>query len=143
MLFYNENELENFSIGEDKAFYYLHGLYENFALALNEKYGYDIEFMMSYDEEIEHDVLDHAFCKTNIDGKDYFIDIRGITDNIDDILDGFDYFDVLENTFMIMDREQALNFLEDLHININEDNIKPLISYLEENNERYDIKLLK
>ena len=73
---------------EINAFFYLHGICHEFALGLCETFNYNIVLWINYDEDINSNVLIHAFNTFKYKGNQYYIDIRGITDNIDDITDG-------------------------------------------------------
>lgn len=66
---------------------YLHGYCDDFACALNRKYGYDIESIWS-----ESGKLIHAFCvkpALHEGEKNYYIDARGITDNWKEFIEEF------------------------------------------------------
>ena len=76
---------------EIDALYYLHGLCHQFALALNEIFEYNIVLWINYDEDIESDALVHAFNMFEYEGKQYYADVRGVTDNLKDIIGEFDY----------------------------------------------------
>lgn len=59
---------------------FLMGSCELFALALHNKYGYDVFEVVSDGKMV------HTFCKE--DDFNAFIDVRGITENINDFMDG-------------------------------------------------------
>lgn len=84
---------------EINALYYLHGICHEFSLALNEIFGYDIVLWVNYDEEIEGNILIHSFNIFGHEGKTYYADVRGITDNIENITEGFDYLEEIESPF--------------------------------------------
>lgn len=65
---------------------FLHGYCDIFAYRLRDLFGYQIcnEYE---DENCEH--LIHSYCKFNYEGKDYYIDIRGITDDYDEFRNEF------------------------------------------------------
>lgn len=73
---------------------YLHGYCDVFAYRLREKYGYDINLDCE-DECCEY--LIHAYCSTEINGKTYWIDCRGITDNYKEFIEEFASWDCYGN----------------------------------------------
>lgn len=91
---------------------YLHGICYVFALYLHNKYGYPI--VCFYDDI----GLIHVFCKKQINGKDYYIDIRGITDDAEEFFDEFsDWMDYqnLDDSIIIKEfnnSEDYLSFLK-------------------------------
>lgn len=72
-----ENLYENAEI-------FLKGSCQLFALALHEKYGY-----VCLNLQTESNSNAHYFCKANYMGKDVYIDVRGITVNLNDIISTF------------------------------------------------------
>lgn len=98
---------------EINAFFYLHGICHEFALGLCETFNYNIVLWINYDEDINSNVLIHAFNTFKYKGKQYYIDIRGITDNIDDITDGFDYFEEVNN-LSGCNMKEAISILKEL-----------------------------
>lgn len=101
---------------EIDALYYLHGLCHEFALALNEILGYEIVLWINYDEEINSNALVHAFNTFEYEGKKYYADVRGITDSLDDITNGFDYYEELVEIFGHNNKE-AKDILHKLGLN--------------------------
>lgn len=73
------------------AFDFLHGKCEKFALALNEIFGYKIILWTNYDYDLKTNVLIHAFNVFEHNGKTYYADIRGVTDDLNEITNGYDY----------------------------------------------------
>ncbi|MGU8835472.1 hypothetical protein ACV3UL_14415 [Clostridium perfringens] len=115
--------LENLLVGnkEMDALYYLHGLCHEFALALNETLGYEIVLWVNYDEDISCNKLVHAFNTFEHKGTHYYVDVRGITDNIKDIIDEFDYFDNFVSP-VSHNLKRAKNILKELNLNISVSN---------------------
>ena len=80
--------LEQVPIGRGAtAAWYLHGVCGIFALALHDIFGYAI--VVAAEENIDGSPLEsglvHVYCQ---DG-DYYIDVRGVTDNWDAFIDEF------------------------------------------------------
>ena len=77
-----------FKNGEDNVYedanIFLHGSCQLFALALHKKFGYD-----AYKLETHDNSFAHCFCKSNYKGIDFFIDVRGITSDINDVISEF------------------------------------------------------
>lgn len=70
--------LENISHSSKmNAYNYLHGYCDDFAMALSEAFGYEIETVHNGDGK-----LIHAYCVDNTCGKTVYIDIRGITSDL-------------------------------------------------------------
>lgn len=84
---YETTNLDDFE-GEENPYEYanvfLKGSCQLFALALHEKYGY-----VCLNLQAESSPHTHYFCKANYMGKDVYIDIRGITANLNDIISTF------------------------------------------------------
>ena len=74
-----------FKNGDDNVYedadIFLHGACQLFALALHKKFGYD-----AYKLETPDNSFAHCFCKYNYKGINFFIDVRGITSNINDVI---------------------------------------------------------
>ncbi len=69
----------------DTPYDFLHGACNIFAQYLNETYGYRVE--MLYEEPGQ---LIHAYCVyESPSGKFYYIDVRGITDRLEDMMQEF------------------------------------------------------
>ncbi|MDF2880234.1 MAG: hypothetical protein K0R54_791 [Clostridiaceae bacterium] len=113
------NFLETLNVNNEiiDAFYMLHGICHEFALAINEVYGYNIVFWVNYDEEIETNVLIHAFNVFKYKDKQYFVDIRGVTDNLEDIINEFDYFEEISEP-VEYNNKNAKKVLKKLGLNI-------------------------
>lgn len=81
---YETTTLDNF---EDEynlyenAEIFLKGSCQLFALALHEKYGYSALRLQT-----ETNINAHFFCQVNYKGKDIYIDVRGMTINLNDII---------------------------------------------------------
>jgi len=96
------------------AYQYLHGCCDDFALGLNNLFGYKIILWTEISTESGHTVLIHAFNVFKFRGKDYYVDIRGITDSINDIISEFDYYE--EPSFITYDRNEAVKKLRSMGI---------------------------
>jgi spore coat protein CotH len=84
---YEENS-DDFA-GDDNPYYdayiFLHGSCELFAWELNRRYGYE-----GLNLQIPGCNNCHFFCKTTMaNGTEVYIDVRGITDNIHEIINEF------------------------------------------------------
>ena len=75
------NFLEKFTIKNFSLLDFLHGYCNYFSLALHNKYGYEIMNLYNCDK-----TLIHSFCTY----KKNFIDIRGITSNLNEFLIDFE-----------------------------------------------------
>lgn len=75
---------------------FLHGSCQLFALELHNRYGYE-----GLNLQVPGNENRHFFCTTNVGGKDVYIDVRGITDNLDDLIDEFvfDDYEIVEYDF--------------------------------------------
>ena len=91
----DEEILEDILIGTDgmNAMCYLHGFCNDIAMYLSKRFNYEVVMVIEYDDEIEKDALVHAFNTVEKDGERYYIDIRGITTNEDEIMQSFDLWD--------------------------------------------------
>ncbi len=73
---------------------FLHGLCDVFAQALNEIYGYPIEYVFERKDNDQYynytPNLMHAYCVINHNGTSLYVDIRGITDNKNEMLEEFE-----------------------------------------------------
>ena len=118
--FYNSEEnydflydvpVNNININAHK---YLHGNCHEFSISLNKKFGYPIVLWIEFNDEIEEDILVHAFNIVRNDSRIYFVDIRGITDDINMLANEFNYSeDVNINELSLKD---ALNILKRMNI---------------------------
>lgn len=66
---------------------FLQGSCHLFALALHEHFGYDV-----YEVDNFEGKLAHVFCKGQYMGREVFIDVRGITTDIDECFEEFNCF---------------------------------------------------
>lgn len=66
------------------AYDFLHGFCNCFAMMLNQKFGFPCELIWD-----ECGCLIHAYCVNEVGGKKYFIDARGVTDDVFEFLDEF------------------------------------------------------
>lgn len=79
--------LENETGGLDISmplYVFLHGYCDTFAFALHEQYGYEIEYARDEDNH-----LIHAYCVDYSGSTPLYIDIRGITDNFEELMEDF------------------------------------------------------
>lgn len=118
--FYNNDEnydfLNNIIINNHcmNAHKYLHGNCHEFSIALNNKFGYPIILWIEFNDEIEGEILVHAFNIIKHDSKVYFVDVRGITDDINMLTNEFDFSeDVNINELSL---EDTLNILKRMNI---------------------------
>lgn len=73
----------------DDATIFLHGVCGAFALALHERFGFDVAFVIDeYAEEHTLDELVHVYCLDDGD----FVDVRGRVDDEDAFLEDFEDF---------------------------------------------------
>lgn len=117
--FYNSEEnydfLYNVSVNNINinAHKYLHGNCHEFSISLNKKFGYPIVLWIEFNDEIEEDILVHAFNIVRDDSRIYFVDIRGITDDINMLTNEFNYSeDVNTNELSLEDTLNVLNQME-------------------------------
>ncbi len=73
----NSEEIEDYT-----ADVFLHGLCHIFAYALHQKFGYDVI-------EIENKSVCHWFCISKHNGKEVYIDVRGMTTDYEELLQAF------------------------------------------------------
>lgn len=66
---------------------YLNELDDEFSICLADRFGYDVNILVKYDSELDRDVLVHAYNSIRIDGKEVFVDARGVTSDINDIFE--------------------------------------------------------
>lgn len=72
---------------------YLHGLCDTFAQALNNIFGYQIEYIIQSQDPSDKDSpinLIHAYCLIETETSVLYADVRGITDDYDKFLAEFD-----------------------------------------------------
>lgn len=114
---------------------YLYGECHVFALALQEVFGYQMKFALDeFDEELEREVLIHAFC---FEG-DHVIDARGIS-HASDVLEPYDYNDVHFEEVELSALEQMM---ESGFVHRPDDGqYKELVQYLLDNKETYQVKM--
>ena len=105
--------LENIIIGENKydLMKYLHGYCDRFAIGLASFFGYGIKMMFGYDYELDREFLIHSFGFILIRDKMYYIDVRGVTDSLDDIKTDFEDWDELSNV-EFHNLDEAKDYLE-------------------------------
>lgn len=84
-----DEALENAHLSTgDESSIFLHGLCGIFALALHEKFGYELEYIVDKNEPPSLAYLIHVYCHE----EDQFIDIRGQTDDKDTFMAEFEDF---------------------------------------------------
>lgn len=71
-------------INGDNPSDFIEGWCLTFATVLSNRFGYDIEYLYN-----RSDKLVHAYCKTVKDGKTYFIDVRGVTEDYNELVRPF------------------------------------------------------
>lgn len=139
--FYNDEELLlNLDIpkGNVWASDFLHGECQYFALELAKIYGYKLVLWINYDEEFDKTFLVHAFATTEVDGKRKYIDVRGITESMENIEEGFDYLEEPCGTKMKI--KLAEQFLKNLNIDFRDPNlIKVSKSIINKNKDMYTL----
>lgn len=143
--FYNDSEdydfLNNLTIKNTKinAFKYLHGDCHEFSIALNKLFGYPIVLWTEFDENIEENVLIHAFNIIKQDSNIYFVDIRDITDDINILTNGFDYCDdIIITELSLLD---SLHTLKEMNIPIN--NLSDCLNIINSYKNYYTLWYLK
>lgn len=93
---------------------FLHGNCHTFAIALAEKLKCRVGLWTEYDEDMECEVLVHAFAIETVNGITSYIDVRGRFYEFYDIVDGFDYIE--EPTFVELSIKDAILKLKKLNI---------------------------
>lgn len=137
---FDEDALEEIYCGGVPMSVFPHGRCEHFALTLAERYGYKVMIWMDGDGE-GNSFFTHAFNTTEIDGRTVYIDIRGVTDNWDDITDGFDYWEHLEpdcvGALTLKEAEAAMDELGIVHDD--ENLLAAARKFVEEHDEVYRV----
>lgn len=103
------NFMENIHINNLCLLDFLHGFCNIFALCLHNIYHYEIMNVYNYDKS-----LIHSFCIYHKNNKRYFIDIRGITTDLNEFLIDFenwididDFFEhPSDNTYYILKTDE-------------------------------------
>ncbi len=96
------------------AYQYLHGCCDDFALALNDVFGYEIVLWLGKNRDFGGLRLIHAFCSFEHEDTIHYIDVRGVTDGINDIVSEFDYWE--EPKFITCTRSEAIKALRSIGI---------------------------
>ena len=89
---------------------FLHGSCNLFALALHDEFGYDV-----YEIRNNENKMRHVFCKSTYQGQEVYIDIRGITTDLNECMFEFKtnfYNCVCNGTYCITPR----NLEEDIYL---------------------------
>ncbi len=131
---YEEINLENFEDGDnpyDDAWIFLHGSCQLFALALQRKYGY-----LAVNLQINGNSNAHYFCQSSYKGKTVYIDVRGITTDLNDVISEFIYKDY---DYKII----KYNFGEERLSKADEHGLKFAEQIIEDNPEFYDVNRLE
>nr|WP_297765795.1 hypothetical protein [uncultured Butyrivibrio sp.] len=87
---------------------FLHGCCDVFAIILHQRYGYKLEY-------VECLGLVHAYCVAEHNGKEYYIDVRGICSCYDAFIEEFKEFIVKEPKTTRFDSLEKIPF--DFHYN--------------------------
>lgn len=139
--------LENVAVGDSYNLYdFLHGHCDQFAAALSDYYGYEIEYVVS-----NVDVLIHAYCVDNIEGVKAYIDARGITTNAEMFFDEFaDWCEYDADTGELYDSvgecqiarfKDTREMYSDDSRELNQD--KDLVEVFKNYNSYYDVKVFE
>lgn len=128
------------------AYDFLHGYCDIFAKRIHDQFSLPMYAIYS-----ESGDMVHCFCKINADGRDYYIDVRGITDDYTEFISEFeDWIDIdisLKNTFPFIsnqslsypDRQKQIeDFADTIITNYLKSDIKKFNLSLE-NNIEYDL----
>ena len=93
------------------AYDFLHGYCFEFALALNEMFGYEIECIMGEENE-----LIHAYCILKENGHNIYIDVRGYTDEYDTFIEEFeDWIEYIETPIYPINNTNQLKDCKNLN----------------------------
>lgn len=65
---------------------YVYELDDEYALYLSREFGYNINVLVKFDEDLGKDVLVHTYNSLVVGGQVMYMDVRGITGNFVDIL---------------------------------------------------------
>lgn len=99
--------LENLDFeGSRDAYKFLHGYCDEFAGVLSDRFGYKIV------TAIEGGFLTHAFAMTEQYGKKIYIDIRGYTDDIGEIMEEFEDYSTEYLLYVFGTKGECDEFLE-------------------------------
>ena len=139
--------LENVPVGECYILYdFLHGLCDQFAAALSDFYGYEIEYIIDSCE-----LLVHAYCVTDIGGDKAYIDVRGITTDAELFFEEFEdfctydedngcFFD-LSGECNVFRHKNTCEMFQDEDRELNQD--KDLVKFFKDNNSYYDVNVFE
>ncbi len=116
----------------EDASIFLHGSCNLFAFTLQRKYGYN-----GINLQLPKNSNAHYFCKSKYNGKTFYIDVRGITTNLNEIISEFihknENYKIIPYDFA----EEKVLKKEDVY------GIKFAEQIIEDNLEFYDIKKYK
>lgn len=100
------------------ALQFLHGNCHTFAVVTAELLSANVGLWTEYDEEMGCEVLIHAFVVESKNNEAVYIDVRGVTDSFEDIVDGFDY--MYEPSFNILTITEAESKLKSMGITMSD-----------------------
>ena len=80
--------MEEFEDSPESAYSFLHGYCSFFALALAKKFKYEIHVLWVKEELTSY--FCHAYCSFVYHGDTFFVDIRGITNDFNEMLEEFE-----------------------------------------------------
>ena len=139
--------LENTDVGDYYSLYdFLHGHCDEFAAALSDYYGYEIEYIID-----SCNTLVHAYCVTEVGGDKAYIDVRGITTDADLFFEEFEAFCTydkdngcfydLSGECRVMSHKDTREMYGDDFRELNQD--KDLVQFFKENNSYYSVDVFK
>ena len=140
--------LENVPVGDSYYLYdFLHGCCDQFAAALSDFFGYEIEYVIGNDDN-----LIHAYCVRDFpDGETAYIDARGITTDVELFLDEFrDWCDYdvrsgdlcdLGGECQVMRHKDTKEMYPDENRELNQD--KDLYQFLKDYRDYYNVNVFQ
>lgn len=127
---------ETIDVSVVSPYSFLHGYCFMFALALNKIYGYPIVLFKNPDYYI------HAFCEVKQEDRTLYIDVRGITTDINELFEEFE--DDIDITNISEDISICKNFSYSTQIKkLNEyekESVREAEDIISDNSQIYDIK---
>lgn len=105
---YITEELENMDCPYDNAYIFLKGICHIFAFALHTNFGYEMYEIISEDGK-----SNHSFCKSNYQGKDIYIDVRGATTEFKEFFWEFRYMIGEKYNFKKYESINSLDFRDE------------------------------
>lgn len=138
--------LENVPVGDAYYLYdFLHGCCDQFAAAVSDYFGYEIEYVVGNDDN-----LIHAYCVQELpSGETAYIDARGITTDAELFFDEFADFCSLSDGVLydlngecqVYRHKDSREMYSDDTRELNQD--KELYQFLKENSSYYDVKVFE